>query len=389
MTKIHSSVNAGSNHLHEYVAAILMDLSKAFDCLPHDLLLSKLSAYGLSKKATTLLGSYLKDRKQQVRLGPNKSNWTGIIKGVPQGSILGPLLFNVFLNDIFYFVNKASLFNYADDNTLSHHHSDPTILKEILEQESMSLILWFQNNLMKANPDKFQAISLGKKSFETIKSFDIGNFEIQCEEKAQLLGINIDYLLKFDVHISELCRKASRQLSVLKRIGHNLTQQAKLVIYKSFIASNFNYCPLVWHFCNKTSTNKLERIQERAIRFVYNDFKTPVNVLLNKAGLEHLHIRRIKNLASESFKIINKLSPTILQDLVSEKQLPYSLRRSCTAELPRVNTTQYGLKSFRYEASRIWNSLPNDLRKAESYDTFLRMIRHWKGPLCSCSICET
>lgn len=107
-----------SNH---YVAAVLMDLSKAFDCLPHDILLCKLECYGLSQKAVNLLSSYLSDRKQQVKIGNVTSKWADIRKGVPQGSILGPLLFNVFINDIFYFIQKGTLYNYADDNTLSFH----------------------------------------------------------------------------------------------------------------------------------------------------------------------------------------------------------------------------------------------------------------------------
>ena len=96
-----------------------MDLSKAFDCLPHKILLAKLSYYGLSENAVNLISSYLQNRKQQVKINQKLSDWAEIKKGVPQGSILGPLLFNVFLNDIFYFLTQGSLFNYADDNTLS------------------------------------------------------------------------------------------------------------------------------------------------------------------------------------------------------------------------------------------------------------------------------
>ena len=125
----------------EYVSAILIDLFKVFDCLPHDLLLGKLRAYGLTEKACSLVSSYLSDRKQQVKLGPHCSDWAlwaGIIKGVPQGSILGPLLFNIFINDILHILDQSSLYNYADDNTLLYSHCNPETVAHTLQQDCSS-----------------------------------------------------------------------------------------------------------------------------------------------------------------------------------------------------------------------------------------------------------
>ena len=147
-----------------------MDLTKAFDCLPHSLLLGKLNAYGLSDKSCSLVSNYLSNRKQRVKLGPHYSEWADIVRGVPQGSILGPLLFNVFINDIFHFLDKSSLYNYADDNTLSYAHSNSDTLIHTLQQDCTSTLQWFNINQMKANPYKFPAISFGKRGTRDIKN---------------------------------------------------------------------------------------------------------------------------------------------------------------------------------------------------------------------------
>jgi len=166
---------------NKYVAAILMDLSKAFDCLPHDLLLGKLKYYGLSDSALSLIGSYLSDRKQCVQLGTSSSSWVTVQKGVPQGSILGPLLFNVFINDIFHFVHKSSLYNYADDNTLSAMNHDFIKVKHTIEQDGACLITFSKNNNMKANPVKFW-----HESYYKCTSFNINGTNIDCEIEGKL-----------------------------------------------------------------------------------------------------------------------------------------------------------------------------------------------------------
>ena len=127
-----------------------MDLSKAFDCLPHAILICKLSAYGLSDNATKLLLSYLSNRKQQIKIGNIVSTWVNIQKGVPHSSIPGPLLFNVFINDIFYFIKHCDLYNYADDNALSFHSPNFHEVVNVLQQESNILINWFHFNCMQA-----------------------------------------------------------------------------------------------------------------------------------------------------------------------------------------------------------------------------------------------
>ena len=233
-----------------------MDLSKAFDCLPHDLLMLKLEAYGLSENSLKLLKSYLENRRQRIKIGNNYSEWDTLIKGVPQGSILVPVLFNVFINDIFHFVQDSTIYNYADDNTLSYSDTNINTVVKTLENDSINLIDWFSKNLMKANPDKFQAIAIGPNTNKHNLSFDLKGNKITCEENVKLLGITVDSHLNFDKHISEIFKKASQQLNILKRIGNYLNRLGRLTIYYSFILSNFNYCPVTWHFCSEKNTKK-------------------------------------------------------------------------------------------------------------------------------------
>ena len=126
-----------------------------------------------------------------------------------------------------------------------------------------------------------------------------GMTQVRCEDYVVLLGIELDHMLTFNDHITDICKKSARQLAVLKRLGHLLALQGKIAFFKSFISSNFNYCPLIWHFCSQCNTNKLEKFQERALRFVYNDYISSHADLLKTAGTEYLHIKRVKEMARE------------------------------------------------------------------------------------------
>jgi hypothetical protein len=126
--------------------------------------------------------------------------------------------------------------------------------------------------------------------------------------------------------VSNICKKASRQFNVLKRIGIHLTKLGKLTIYYSFIMSNFNYCPLVWHFCGEKNTKQIDKIQERALRFIYNEYTSSYEDLLCKSKLPSLKVRRLRTFALEVFKIVNKDCAVYLFDLIDIKHTSYSFR---------------------------------------------------------------
>ena len=136
----------------------------------------------------------------------------------------------------------------------------------------------------------------------------------------KLLGVDIDYQLNFDQHISSLCRKAGQQLNVLKRFSPFLSKLNRLTILYTFILSNFNYSPLAWHFCNENISRKLDKIQERALRFVYDDFNSTYVDLLAKANVPSLHIRITITMPIETFKILNNMSPPVLSDLINLRE---------------------------------------------------------------------
>ena len=174
-----------------------MDLSKAFDCISYDLIIAKLAAYCLDNTALKLIFSYLNNWKHCVHISKTYSNFENIISGVPQGSIVGPLLFDFSINDLFFFIESSSIHNFADDNTLSAWANTISDLINKLESDSNIAIEWFKMNKMIVNPDKFQAIVLNKKrSDQTNTNFQVDNQVIKLVSSVELLGIQIDDKLK-------------------------------------------------------------------------------------------------------------------------------------------------------------------------------------------------
>ena len=149
--------------IKKIVDTVLMDLSKAFDYVPNDLLIAKMHAYGFDKDSLILFFSYLKDRKQAVKVNNTISSFMTLVSGIPQGSILGPLLFNIFINVIVFFLKEFDLANYADDDTITTWANSIKELINTLQNESEIAIDWLESNQMIVNPDKFQVIIFNKE----------------------------------------------------------------------------------------------------------------------------------------------------------------------------------------------------------------------------------
>ncbi len=224
-----------------------------------------------------LLMNYFSERLHRVNVGDNASDWLTISKGTPQGSLMGPFVYNICTNDIILQLTKERsdcVYNYA--NTVSACDKILGGLQAKLSEVSGIFIQWFSENYMQANPSKFQYILFdeGGKEHERnllLISQEIGLKAVNC---IRPLGVDVGQSLSFKGHISKNCNKAGRHLNALSSLSHVLSSEAKLRLVRSFIilVSNFNSCPTLWHYSSISDT-KMEKIQERALRFVYCDFQ--------------------------------------------------------------------------------------------------------------------
>ena len=236
---------------------LLTDLSKAFDCMTHDLLIAKLHALNFDMNALNLIFNYLTGRKQRVKINWSFSSYLDIFQGVPQGSILGPLLFNIFFCDLFLFVEEVDIMSYADDNTPYVCSENIDITLEKLEEVGKALFEWFSNNnFLKANADKCHLILSTDEPF----SINIDNEVIKNSNNKKLLGINLNNRLGFDAHVANICSRVSKKLHALARISQYMSIHKRRMTMKVFIASEFGYCPLVWMFHSRKLNSRVNQL---------------------------------------------------------------------------------------------------------------------------------
>ena len=362
---------------------LLTDLSKAFDCLKHDLLIAKLNAYGFDHKALKLIYSYLTKRFQRVKVNSSYSSWFEILFGVPQGSILGPNLFNIDLIDLFLFCIESFMANYADDNSPFVCDDDYLSVNAKLTKDSEILLDWFANNWFRANPDKFHFVS---SAFNAENVLTIQNYKITSTKCEKLLGVKIDFELSFDDHVSSLCKKASNKLHALARISYLMSIEQRSKIMKAFIYSQFGYCPLVWMFHSRKLNNRINNIHERALRIVYGDHSSTFQTLLQKDKSVTIHTRNIQTLGIELYKIFNNLAPQIMHEILPLRtNLRYPTR--AVFESRNIHTVSYGIRSLAHLGPKIWDIIPQSIKDCTSLQDFKSKIKKWTPNECPCKLC--
>ena len=367
--------------------ALLIDLSKAFDCICHDLLIAKLDAYGLKRDAINLIADYLSRRKQRVKVGDHYSAMNEIEDGVPQGSILGPLLFNIYTRDLFYLLHENKVLNYADDTT---PYAVGNLWEEVANElgtAALKIFEWLEINQMIGNADKSQLIS---NSSDKENFISVLNEKIYNSECAKILGVKFDSTLNFEQHITKLCKEASNKISALARIAPFMDEAKRRTIMNAFFKCQFSYCPLVWMFHSRRLEHRINHLHERCLRIVYSDNQSSFEDLLDRDNAVTFHHRNLQLLAIELFKIVkglpNQTENLFLQNKRSEedigtRHLPFFKSRD-------IRTVHNGEESLSFLAPKIWELVPIELKELGELNEFKELIKHWRPTSCPCRLCK-
>ena len=348
--------------------SILVDLKSAFDTVNHAILLKKLERYGVRGLCLKWFDSYLTDRKFSVRIGKSFSDEKTLNIGIPQGSILGPLLFIIYNNDLPCISSSLSTTLFADDTNFSLTHNDYDSMVGTLNTELIKICDWTVANRLTINNSKTELLLFSKRRTTHNNEQIILNGQfVNYVDHAKFLGIIVDNKLNFKNHINYITGKVAKHAGILYRIKHSLPQKTRLTYYNSFILPYLNYNILHWGGTNVTHLNPLIIIQKRIVRTIADaDYLAHTNPLFRKLNL-------LKLVDLYKFQAIVDTHTKILK---GGYRIDHNVNtRNRNLSKPKFHGKERTKQSIATSGPNLWNALPPEIRSIESIPRFKRHLK--------------
>ena len=361
---------------------VYLDFAKAFDSVPHRRLLGKLSSYGIQGNLHKWIESFLVGRIQRVKVHGQLSSEETVLSGIPQGSVLGPLLFVIYINDLPESILSHTLM-FADDTKVFQQiqsYEDSLLLQEDLRK----LEMWSREWLLIFHPDKCKILTLGRhEDIPYAHEYSLFGQQLEHIAEEKDLGVIIDSELTFESHLSAKVKKANQMMGLIRRVFSFMGKEMFIRLYPAFVRSQLEYSQVVWSPWRKRHVRLIESVQERATKLVDGMGNLMYDERLKALGLTTLSYRRMRGDMIEVWKHFNVYSPDTIPAVFRPVSRPIraSTRHPLQlySQIPKDGTTGVQKNSFYYRISEMWNSLSTDVVMADTLNKFKnRLDILWK-----------
>lgn len=357
-----------------------MDFQKAFDTVPHRRLITKLQSYSISAEIVNWVSSFLSDRVQQVVVNGEESSWRNVTSGIPQGSVLGPLLFVIFINDLPDLI-ESELYLFADDTKVfSTNRSIADV--EQLQRDLDTLEDWSNTWLLRFHPDKCKKLHIGKPGVSPDHIYTLMGTDLQSCDMEKDIGVIIEGDLSFDKHINTKVNKANSMFGIIRRNFQFLDTKTFSPLYKALVRTHLDYASSVYSPHKMKHIDAIESVQRRATKQLpgMKDLTYPERLRLLK--IPTLSYRRVRGDMIEIYKITHGIYDKKACGFLNlQADLPTrSSSRGNTYRIQHLRTTSLLRKhAFAARSASVWNSLPDHVVAANSINSFKNSLdKHWE-----------